>query len=162
LHTLASGHGVASGSTVCVHPFCGSQASTVHAFASSQTSDAAGVHVPARHVSLPLHRLPSGQGAPFASTTCVQPVTGSQPSVVHGLASSQDAAAPAVHCPAAQVSAPLHWLPSLHDVPSASGTCTHPVSGLHASAVQGLPSSHWRGAPGVHPPPAHVSAPLHG
>lgn len=46
-------------------------------------------------------------------------------------------------------------------MPSGTGTCATPAAESHESAVQGLPSSTLAGAPGVHTPDWHVSAPLH-
>jgi hypothetical protein len=63
---------------------------------------------------------------------------------------------------ASHVSAPLHALPSPHDVPVETGVCCTPVAGLHESVVHGLLSLTVGAAPGVHVPDAlHVSAPLH-
>jgi len=36
-----------------------------------------------------------------------------------------------------------HGSEPLHGAPSGSATCVHPVAGSQASAVHGLPSSHW-------------------
>ena len=113
-------------------------------------------------VSAPLQALPSEQLVPAATAVCVTPVDGAHASVVHGFASSTTGGAPEVHDPVAlHVSAPLHALPSLHDVPVATGVCMTPVDGAQASVVQGLPSSTTGGVPGVHVADAlHVSAPL--
>jgi hypothetical protein len=43
--------------------------------------------------------LPSAHEAPFGAGAVVQPVTGSQPSVVHTLLSLQLSAVPGVHTP---------------------------------------------------------------
>src|SRR5207245_2407709 len=93
---------------------------------------------PARAVSAPLHTLPSLHEVPFASTVCWHPATGSQVSAVHGLLSLQSRPGPAVHTPPWHVSAPLHMLPSLHEVPFASTVCWPPATGSQVSVVQGL------------------------
>jgi hypothetical protein len=58
----------------------------------------------------------------------------SQVSVVQALPSSQLGASPAAHRPAWQVSIPLQKLPSVQDVPSATGVLLH-LPFTHASAV---------------------------
>src|SRR2546426_941564 len=82
-------------------------------------------------------------------------------SVVHALPSSQLSAVPAEHAPAWHVSAPLHTLPSLHEVPFATGECWQPCTGSQVSVVQGLPSLQLGSVPGVQTPAWHVSVPLH-
>jgi len=54
---------------------------------------------------------------------CTHPETGLQVSVVQALLSVQLSGVPAVHVPAWQLSAPLHTLPSLHDVPFVTAAC---------------------------------------
>src|SRR5437899_783008 len=97
--------------------------SLVQGLPSLQLSAVPAAHVPAWHVSAPLHTFPSLHEIPFATAACWQPCTGSHVSVVQGLLSLQLRGAPAVHTPARQVSAPLHTLPSLHEVPFVSGVC---------------------------------------
>src|SRR5437870_13749641 len=115
----------------------GSQVSMVHGFPSLQLSAMPCVQLPFWHVSLPLHTLASLHEVPFGTTVCLQPATGSQVSVVHGLASAQVSAVPAVHTPAWHVSVPLHAFPSLHEVRSDAGRCWQPATGWHVSVVQG-------------------------
>jgi hypothetical protein len=62
---------------------------------------------------------------------------------------------------ALQTSAPLHALPSLHDVPAATGVCVTPPAGSHASVVQGLLSSMATVPVPVHVPAWHVSVAVH-
>src|SRR5262245_6818608 len=81
-------------------------------------------------------------------------------SVVHGLASTQLGGVPGVQTPPWQVSAPLHTLPSLHEVPLVTGVFRQPVTGSHESVVHGLASLQFGGVPGWHTPPTHVSTPL--
>ena len=71
----------------------------VHGFPSLQLSAMPCVQLPFWHVSLPLHTLASLHEVPFGTTVCLQPATGSQVSVVHGFASAQVSAVPAVHTP---------------------------------------------------------------
>jgi hypothetical protein len=88
-------------------------------------------------------------------------VTGLQVSAVHGFPSSQLSAVPPAQTPPWHVSAPLQTFVSAHDVPSNAGVCWQPVCASHVSVVHALPSSQSSGAPGVHAPPWHVSAPSH-
>jgi hypothetical protein len=84
-------------------------------------------------------------------------VAGTQESFVHGFASLQESGVPPWQRPAAsQVSAPLHRLASLHEVPAPTGVLTHPEAGLHESLVHGLLSLQFLGAP-VHAPLWHES-----
>ena len=101
-----------------------------------------------------------GSASSQRSGSVRQPVAGSQLSVVQALPSSQTRAAPRVQVPLWQVSAPLQRLPSLHDVPLATGAVWQPVAGLQVSVVQGLPSLQVSGVPAVQVPPWQVSAPL--
>src|SRR5215471_1654179 len=94
------------------------QVSTVHGLRSLQLTGVPDAHAPAWQVSLPLQRLPSGQGVPSATATCEHdPPGATQESAVQGLLSSQLGGVPAVQTPPWQVSVPLHALPSEHDVP---------------------------------------------
>jgi hypothetical protein len=100
-------------------PVEGLQESLVQVSASLQVSGVPVVHVPAWHVSPPLHWLPSLHEEPFALLLKTQPALALHESVVHGLPSVQVGGVPAAHVPAWQVSAPLHWLPSLQGAPFA-------------------------------------------
>ena len=101
--------------------------SVVQGLASAQLRAVPGVQAPAWQVSTPLHTFPSLHDVPFATARLRQPATGSQLSVVHGLLSLQLSGAPGEHTPSWQVSAPLHTLPSPHEVPSSTGTCRQPA-----------------------------------
>jgi hypothetical protein len=125
-----------------------------------QSSAIPALQVPAWQVSAPLQALPSAHDVPFATAGYWQPDAGLQVSLVHGLPSVQTSGVPAPHVPPWQVSAPLHAFPSPHDVPFDSGVYTHPPEALHESAVHGLLSVQVSGAPAVHVPDWHVSAPL--
>src|SRR5436309_2199156 len=97
--------------------------SVVQGLPSLQLSAVPAAHVPAWHVSAPLHTFPSLHEVPLATAACWQPCTGSHVSVVQGLPSLQLGGVPAVQIPAWHVSAPLHTLPSLHEVPLVSWVC---------------------------------------
>ena len=91
-------------------------------------------------MSVPLQKLPSSCAA--QSAFCVQP----------------QEFAPLVQTPAAQTSPTVQPLPSSQVLVLL--TCVQPVSGLHASLVQILPSSQnvaTTTAVPVHAPPAHAS-----
>jgi hypothetical protein len=68
-------------------------------------------------VSAPLQALPSLHEVPLATAGNWQPPVGLQVSLVHALPSLQVSGGPAVQVPAWQVSAPLHTLPSPHELP---------------------------------------------
>src|SRR5204863_486560 len=111
--------------------------------------------------SAPLEAWPSEQEVPSATGTGAQPpVIASQVSAVQGSPSSQLGAGPATQAPAWQVSSPLQAFPSEQEVPSATGTCVHPITGSQASAVQGLPSSQLGAGPATQAPARQVSSPL--
>jgi len=76
-----------------------------------------------------------------------------QPSVVHGLPSVQESAAPPAQAPPIHVSASVHALPSLQGALFA--VLLQPL-GPHASSVHGLPSSQLAA---THAPPQHICAP---
>jgi len=83
---------------------------------SLQLTGVPGRQTPPWQTSEPLQMLPSPHDVPFERAVCWQPVVMLQLSSVHGLPSPQLSGAPAVQAPPWQVSAPLHTLPSLHDV----------------------------------------------
>ena len=97
---LSTPHGVPFATAVRRQPAFGSQVSVVHGLLSAQLTGVPGWQTPAWQTSTPLQRLPSLHGVPSGATPCWQPATGSQVSVVHGLASAQVSAVPAVHTPA--------------------------------------------------------------
>src|SRR5258705_186396 len=126
--------------------------SLVQGLPSLQLSAVPAAHVPAWHVSAPLHTFPSLHEVPLATAACWQPCTGSQVSVVQGLSSLQLRSVAAVHTAARRVSAPMHTLPSLHEVPFATAGCWHPATGSQLSVVQGFSSLQLSGVPAVHAP----------
>jgi hypothetical protein len=150
LHALPSVHVVPLATGVCVTPPAGLHASVVHGLLSSVATLPVPVHAPAWHVSVAVHALPSVHVVPLTFAGFEHaPVGGSHvPAVWHWSCAVHVTAMPAVQLPLAlQISAPLHALPSLHDVPPATGRCTTPNRGLQVSAVQGLPSSMTGGTP---------------
>src|SRR5262249_18941489 len=142
---------------VCTHPVAGLHESSVQGLPSSQLGAAPPTHTPPLQVSLVVHALPSSHGPVLF--TCLQPVAGSQESVVQGLLSLQLSGGSAAQGPRVDVWLGGHALPSSH----APGTfaCWHPVAGLHESAVQTLPSSQLSAGPPTQTPPAHVSCVVH-
>src|SRR5689334_25445464 len=109
---------------------------------------------------LSLHSLLTLHGMQPAICVCSQPVRALQESIVQALPSLQLGAVPGVHVPDWQVSEPLHWSPSLHDVPFARFALWQPLTGSHVSPVQGLPSLQLSGVPATQAPFWHTSAPL--
>jgi hypothetical protein len=122
-------------------------------------------HTPAVQVSM-VQRLLSLQSAATlhdwhpATGACAQPETGLHESVVHAFKSLQLRVAPGAQRPLWQVSAPLHTLLSVHDVPFRTGVVEQPKAGTQLSVVQMLPSLQTSGVPAVHTPVWQVSAPL--
>jgi hypothetical protein len=152
LQTVPSAHGVPFRTGTWVHPKAGSQLSVVQTLESLQLSAVPGVHAPFWQVSLPLQTLPSVHELPLATLLLWQPAIGSQLSAVHGLPSLQLRAVPVVQVPAWQVSAPLHTLPSAHDVPLVTLACWQPSAGVQESVVQTLLSSQLGAVPAVQTP----------
>src|SRR5690349_5749582 len=105
-------------------PAVASQRSTVQALPSSMLGAVPGRHVPApSHSSLPLHTFASAQDPCAATNTCVNPVLGSQSSVVQGFPSSGGPRGDARQAPRPlQNSIPLQGLPSEQEVPSGTST----------------------------------------
>src|SRR5262249_9029097 len=125
------------------------------------------VQVPPWQVSSPLQTVSSSQDDPSTFAVNLQPLLGSQLSVVHGLPSEHWSGLPLVQNPCRHVSSPLQaWASAQHE-PSGGG-----VPGLHfwfrqlSIPWQMLPSSQavpvGGGAPGAHTPLWQVSCPLHG
>jgi hypothetical protein len=83
----------------------------------------------------------------------MHPLTPLHTSLVQALPSSQLSIVPAVQLPLWQVSLPLQALPSLHELPFATGSCWQLSSGSQVSTVHTLPSSQLGGEPVVHTPP---------
>ena len=78
---------------VCVQPLNGAHVSVVQGLPSEQSAGVPLEHAPSRQASPMVHGSPSLQTAPLAGLP-VQPEVASQPSVVHGLLSSQLRGAP--------------------------------------------------------------------
>jgi len=155
VQALPSLHG--SEFAVFTQPLLGSQLSLVQTLPSSQLSAGPALQVPSAQMSSLLQALPSLQGAVLLA--CVQPLAGSQLSVVQGLPSSQFTAAPAWHRPEKQVSPLVQALPSLQ-VP-ATALCWHPLVPSHESAVHGFLSSQSSGPAVVQKPPSQTSPRVH-
>jgi hypothetical protein len=99
LQTSPSAHEEPLGSGAVWHPAIGSQLSVVQTLPSLHASGLPAAHTAAWQVSTPLQTLASAQEVPFTTGEYSQPKTGSQVSVVHGLASLQVSAVPAVQVP---------------------------------------------------------------
>ena len=160
LQTFPSSHGIPFRTGVLTQPKVALQVSAVQGLPSSQLSAVPGVQTPPWQTSSPSQALLSAQEVPFSTAALLQPKTGSQVSVVHTFVSSQGRAAPGVHTPVWQVSLPLQTLPSLHDVPFATGVVVQPKIASQPSAVQTLLSLQLRAVPAVQVPFWHVSVPL--
>src|SRR5262245_29906032 len=161
LQSAAVPHGWQPRMGVCVQPLSGLHASVVQALPSSQSSGVPAVQVPLWQVSAPLHTVPSAHEVPLATGDVTQPRVGLHESFVQTFPSLQTSGVPAVQIPAWQVSAPLHTVPSAHDVPFATGVFRQPCTGSQLSFVHTLTSSQLRAVPAVHTPFTQVSFPLH-
>jgi len=140
-----------------VQPVAGLHESSVHGLPSSQLGPAPPTQTPPEQASPVVQALPSSQEAVLF--TCVQPVAGLQASSVQTLASSQFGAVPPTQVPPEQASPVVQALPSLQD--AVLLVCVHPVTGLHESSVQGLPSSQLGPAPPTQVPPEQASPVVH-
>jgi hypothetical protein len=95
VHWSSSLHDTVFG--VCVQPVADAHESVVHTWPSSQSGAGPPAHPPARHSSAVVQAFPSSHGA--ALFVCTQPVAGSQPSSVHGLASPHATGSARHACP---------------------------------------------------------------
>jgi hypothetical protein len=140
---------------VCVQPLFESQASTVHGLPSSQSGAVPWTHAPDWQVSWPLQGSRSPQDCPLGTGVKTHPVAALQESVVHGLPSSHVTGS-LVQAPDTQRSFTVQDEVSLQPaslVQQPGMVCTvHPEIGSHPSTVQGFPSLHWSGTPGVQVP----------
>ena len=109
----------------------------MHELSSSQLGAVPPAHVPAAHVSAVVQASPSSQGAVLL--VFVQPLAGSQPSEVHGLASSQLGVEPPTQEPPEHASFVVQGLPSEHAAELL--VCVQPGSESHVSTVHPLASS---------------------
>ena len=89
---------------------------------------------------------------------CVQPLAGSQKSLVQIWLSSQPTPAPGLHLLSAQASPVVHALPSEHV--TAFAKCTQPTPSAQLSSVHKLPSSQFGALP-LQAPWRHASFTLH-
>ena len=161
LHLLPSVQAPPSATGVCVQAPTVAQVSVVHRSPSSQGLGLSGLHLPSAHCSPVVQTLPSSHAEPSAMAVNVQPLVGSQVSVVHVSPSSQ---APAL-LPAWQVP-PLHVSPVVQTLPALQvavlGVNLQPVPAVQESSVQGLLSLHDCSAPATHFPAEHMSLTVHG
>ncbi len=139
VQALPSLHAVLLATLVCRQPLTLSQLSVVQLLLSSQLMTAPLLHRPVLQVSPEVQALPSSQEPPSARAACMQPLTLSQLSVVHALASLQFKAPPGLHNPPAQVSPVVQALPSLHA--AVLLLWVQPSLASQASFVHGLLSS---------------------
>ncbi len=122
----------------CAQPLSGAQGSAVHGLPSSHPRAPAPAHTPAAQWSPVVHKLPSVQV--FSSLlVAVQPLAGSQLSLVQALPSSQVKGTPDAQLPDLQTSPSVHASPSEH-APPMNG-CWQPSLASHKSAVHGFWSS---------------------
>ena len=144
--------------SVNTQPVAGLQESAVQALLSLQTVAVPGWQLPPLQISPVVHTLPSLQA--FVLFVKTHPVAGLHASLVHGLLSLHTVAAPGWQLPAEHVSPVVQELPSLQAAVLLVNA--HPVSRLHVSSVQGLPSLQTSPAPGWQLPPPHVSPVVQG
>jgi hypothetical protein len=142
---------------VCVQPVEGLQASSVQGLLSLQLVAEPGTQAPPEQTSPVVQALPSLHGSVLF--VCVQPVAELQASVVQGLLSLQLGAGPPTHVPPEQVSFVVQASPSSQG--SVLFVWLQPVTGLHVSVVQGLPSSQLTGVPPPHVPPEQMLSVVH-
>lgn len=151
VHTLPSEHPAVVG--LNPQPVLGSQLSAVQGLLSLQVTAAPLLQLPFLQLSPWVQALPSSQ-LPLAGAL-TQPPLGSQLSVVQALLSPQAFAAPGLQPPALHASPVVQTLPSSHGAEFTANM--QPLSGSHASSVQGLPSAHCSGVPAAHAPSLHAS-----
>jgi hypothetical protein len=111
---------------------------TWHWSGETQITGLAPMQVPAWHVSVCVHALPSLHALPSGETVVEQaPVEGLQkPASWHWSPAAHTTGLAPVQVPAWHVSVCVHALPSLHDVPlAATGFEQTPVPGLHVPAT---------------------------
>src|SRR5262249_10595738 len=143
-----------------------SQLSVVHGLSSVHVSGVPPTQCCPRHVSSPLHTLPSPQNAPsFSGVPGLHFWFWQVSCPLHGLPSSHvvpvGGGLPGEHTPPWQVSCPLHGSWSPHLLPSTFETWRQPASLLHESTVHSLWSSQSGFVPPRQMPARQVSAPLH-
>ncbi len=159
VHTLPSSHGLVSANLMWLqNALCLSQVSVVHGLLSSQVVAAPGRQTLPWHRSPSVQALPSLQLAPLASR-CLQPLVGSQLSMVQAFLSSQSMLVP-TQLPVLHASLAVHALPSLQAKLS-SFAVVQPLARSQPSLVQPLPSSQALVVGPVQTEAAHTSPKLH-
>ena len=143
---LPSSHGCSAGTET--HPVSDAQVSVVQGFPSLQSTSSPPRQRPPEHRSLLVQASPSSQ-RPWRGTFW-GPRTGSQLSVVQGFPSSTTTREP-TQFPLWHESDSVHASPSLQ-LPGEGIAPQSPVSLLHTSKVQGLPSSQSEPVPEVQSP----------
>ena len=161
-------------------PLLDSHDHVAHAVLSAQTLTVPDLHSPPAQESPTVHSVPSEHGKP-SSLLLKQPLLGSQPSVVHGLPSSQFFSDPTTHMPPWQLSLTVQLLPSASQDPAALLCRQFWALSSQTSVVQAflssqVPSSTWPlqlsswplqvsvwmlALHAVRPPGPHERAPLH-
>lgn len=136
-----------------LQPVLAEQLSSVQTLPSLQTNALPALQAEALHTSPTVHALPSSQDSAFA--TFLQPLVGSQLSVLQALLSSQVVATPGRQMPPLHASPWVHALLSLHSAIFAAKT--QPILRSHLSSLHGLLSLHTTNLPATQPPSAHTS-----
>ena len=144
---------------VWLQPAVAEQASSVQGFLSSQSAGGAiGVQVPDLQSEpwscLPLTQLGSMHTVLSVATVVVQPMAGSQASLVQSLPSLQTTAAPGTQPPFLQASPLVQAVPSSHG--AVLLVLLQPLAGSQTSMVQPLPSSQLVLVPGRQKPTKQV------
>jgi hypothetical protein len=146
---FSSSQAVPFASLVKTQPVEALQLFDVHGLLSSHFSWVPPTHAPFEHLSPIVHTLLSLHATPLFGVYA-QPVVGLQLSVVQGLLSLQLSFVPGPHAPAAvHLSPVVQAFPSLQAAP-VNATCLQGAAafaGSQLSAVQGLLSSQFKGAP---------------
>ena len=141
-----SSHGPPGATAEFAHlPELVSQTSVVQALLSLQVFAWPGTQTLATHASPTVQRSPSVHGSPPAAVA-VQPLAGSQASVVQGLPSSQVRYSPGVHTPPTHVSPCVQVLPSALQLPTVGVCWQAKDAATQVSVVHALLSSQLTGA----------------
>jgi hypothetical protein len=158
VHALPSSHGTAE--ALWTQPLAFSHESIVQGLASSH-STALPTHDPLLHESPLVHALPSSHAWPSAELLLLHcPVADWHTFTMHGPLLAHTLLTPGWHAPPLHTSPRVQPSSSLQGAPS-SWVLVHPIAGLQASTVHGLPSSQFFTLPAVHLPSMHSSPTVH-